>query len=354
MKKCYIHFLEMILFLVYFGCSSQPNYAEFYNSELSEIIESARNTNSFLCVVIGEQSILKEIDYVGLFKNHAQNCNKNIIINYVDISLNENIWYQKTFTPQLYPITCIFNPHGVLIDVVPGNSIESFGYILKSINNNSTSKDFHYNQLYGDEKSEKIQYINQLITIKTKIDKNIDVTSDINSLLMIERHPYVLYFKIQEGLRNKDTIRARDAAMELVKFTCVDDLITYHNEIVYANNIIDSCYNNNAPVLIVKPMLNSQISLLKNETHCIDLILENIGQQDLIVYDIFTSCSCLKVLSQTSFIIKNNSSKTIRLQLESDGNVGYLERFLYISSNSIDTPLTEYKICATIKSDSYE
>jgi hypothetical protein len=69
----------------------------------------------------------------------------NTIYNIVDVNSVDNDWYMKWLCPVSTPLTCIFSSDGILIDLIPGISKESFLYSEEAIKNMAINKLFDIN-----------------------------------------------------------------------------------------------------------------------------------------------------------------------------------------------------------------
>ena len=142
-------------------------------------------------------------------------------------------------------MTCVFSKTGELIDLIPGNSKESFLYTEKSLSNQKANMEFHYNQLYGEEKVNVINDLDCLLSLKIKMDRKENVITKFDSLLNDTiRYPYALYLKLQNQLQFGDTIAAKYTAIAFLQFDTPNDLIEYYNEFIVAQKVIDPTFSN--------------------------------------------------------------------------------------------------------------
>lgn len=344
MKKIY---LICILLASIICCHNKGSVQIYYNKSFHEVSDIAYNSKSPFCVVLIDSQSMESKEFMDMIKTDNISSDK-LIFNFVNTDIEENKWYSKLLSPQVYPVICVFGDSKTLIDLIPGNSKESFSYLNKVIETREPCLDFHYNQKYDKVKIETIHHINTAIILKLKADNNLDVINELDSLFRVTAHPYLLFCKMQNQLQVADTIAAKETAEELLSFDSAQNLLMYYDEFKVANQLLDFAYNETAPILGIT---NNQIELANckiDSSYYLKIIMENQGKKPLKISDILTSCSCVELKSAKRHLINPNESLVLNVEFTPDAT-GELFREVYIISNSLNTPLYTVTINATVK-----
>ena len=342
-------FLCGFVLLITVSCSSNVQKDDiYYNKDFDEITTVASATNHSFCIVLLDSLSITSDEYIEMIQK-SPSIHKGTIYNFVNITADENKWYSKLLLPQIYPVTCVFNSVGQLIDLVSGNSRESVVYIAKAINTGQPCLEFHYNQKYDNDKIEMIHYIDNAIKLKSEIDKGKYIVDKIDSLLQISEHPYLLYWKLQNQLQLNKKTEAKETAKKLLSFDSAKDLLEYYNELLVANQLLDTTYNINTAPLISSPINKIELSDCDiNHKYDLNIEIINKGEKPLKISDILTSCSCVEVKSTKKHIVNSNECLLLNVEFTPDVS-GDLFREVYIISNSLNTPIYTISINATVK-----
>lgn len=334
-----VRILLWFILLIMISCDpGKHEYHVFHEKPFNEILDIAIDADLPFCIILSDSLSINSNKYIDLNRKHKTPIN-NAIYNFVNIDLKDNKWYAKLLSPQIYPVTCVFNTSGVLIDLIPGSSKESFAYVNKVINTKCPFAEFHYNQKYDKDKLELISYINSAIALKLNIDRGQYVVSKIDSMLQVIEHPYILYLKLQNQLQFGKNIEARKTAQELLLFDSAQDLYEYYDEFMIANQLLDSTYNYKTAPLIES--ISNKIELSEcniDQIYHLDIDIVNKGEKTLKISDILTSCSCLKLISSKKHLINFGELLTLRFEFTPDA-LGNIFREVYIASNSKNTPI---------------
>lgn len=315
---------------------------------LTKYLILQKKSNLPFCIVLLDSTNFSSIEYINAL-NEYKISNNSVIYNFADIHFKDNQWYGKLLLPQIYPVTCVFNHIGQLIDLIPGSSKESFVYIDKVIKTENPCLEFHYNQKYDKDKIEVIRFINSAIDLKSKTDYNQHVINKIDSLLQIIEHPYLLYLKLHNQLQFSEENKAKETAEQLLIFDSAQDLFEYYDELFFANQLLDSTYNSKTAPLIAST--SNKIELSKcdiNHTYDLDINIINEGEKPLKISDILTSCSCVKLISTKKHIVNSGESLILKIEFTPDA-IGEIFREVYIASNYLNTPIYKISINANVK-----
>lgn len=347
MIKIFLLFGFVLLLIV--TCTSKKQECNIYhNNDFDEISTIANDANLPFCVVLIDSTIFTADEYINMIKVYNTSYVKTMY-NFINVRLNENKWYSKLLSPRIYPVTCVFNAMGQLVDLVPGSSKESMSYIDKAINTGQPCLEFHYNQKYDQDKIEVIHYINSAVELKSKIYDSEDVIAKIDSLLHVKEHPYLLYLKLQNQVLFNAKIEAKKTADKLLSFDSVQDLLEYHDELLIANQLLDSTYNAKTAPLISSISNNIELSNCKiNHTYNLNIEIINEGEKLLKISDILTSCNCVELKSDKKHIINSGESFILKVVFTPDA-IGDIFREVYIASNSLNTPIYTISINANVE-----
>lgn len=329
------------------SCKKTENHI-LTNCDFAKVKAIASEKKLPFCIVFNDSLSLISSEYIGVIKTYQTPIN-SAIYNFVNINLENNKWYTKLFSPQIYPVTCVFSPLGQLIDLIPGSSKESFAYIAKVINTMCPCAEFHYNQQYDKDKAEIINFTNRAIAIKLKVDSGHYIAAEIDSLFQAAKNPYILYLKLQNQLQFNKISEAKETAKKLLLFDSAQYLFEYYDEFMEANQLLDSTYNYKTAPLIES--VSDKIELSEcylNHKYNLDINIINKGEKPLKISDILTSCSCIKLISATNHIVNSGKSLILKIEFTPD-TTGKLFREIYIASNSIDTPIYVVSINATVQ-----
>lgn len=341
-------FLGSILLIMTSCWHNKQEYIVYYDKSFNEISDTAKKPNLPFCIVLFDSINFSSIEYINVLNEYKTSSN-SVICNFVNIHFKGNQWYSKLLSPQIYPITCVFNRIGELIDIIPGSSKESFAYIDKVINTEEPCLEFHYNQKYDKDKIEVIRYYNSVIELKPEIDRNQYVIHKIDSILRIKEHPYLLYLRLYNLMQFNKKIEAKETAEKLLLFDSAKDLVEYYDELLIANQILDSTYNSKTAPLITSA--SNEIILSEcdiNHTYDLNVDIYNKGEKPLKISEVLTSCSCVKLVSPKKSIVNRGESMTLRIEFTPDTK-GDIFREVYIVSNSLNTPIYTISINAIVR-----
>ena len=291
------------------------------------------------CIIINDSSNISNDDF--LQRLSAMKITSTF--NFIDVRKPTNYWYYKLLVPQILPITCVISK-GVIIDLIPGYSNESILYVKEVVTQQKMSEEFHFNQLYGYEKSQKIDYLNEMLSLKHAIDCE-NFSTDLIPLEVTE--PYALYLCMKGFSQIGDTLLTKIYASKLLEHDSVRSIAIYEEEIAQARKILDNDYGvNNLPQIATHDTITINCQVLQAKDIYIDVL--NKGNNKLIISDIHTSCTCLEYMGANKKIyIEPMSSISLPFLFRSDV-AGNLYREVYIASNSINAPISKVTIVAKV------
>lgn len=342
---------SIILLIPIIMCLSCGNYADidivYYEKTFTESQQISQNLQLPFCIVLYDSLQITPQKYLDKFHANEIVLNKGIF-NFIDITAKKNKWYNKLLSPEMLPLSCIFDVSGELIDLIPGNSKESVLYTDKALRTHDPNPEFHYNKKYNTEKITMINQLNNIFKLKLKVDDKKNAIAEINSIIAELRYPYILFLKLQNQLQFNDSVGAIETAKELLLFDSAKDLFDYTDEFMYANQLIDPNYSvKTAPSIEVNPTSIELKDCKINRTLYLDINITNNGDKILKISDVQTSCSCVKRVKNGKFVIYPKKSATIELEF-TPNVLGNIVREIYIASNSINAPITFVTINACV------
>lgn len=341
-----MHNIICILILVILSsCVNAPIVLYDKSFEEAKDIIKIKNKETPYCIILLDSLQYSSQHRIGIFQELKANSN---VVAYVNIDENDNRWVEKLFRPTILPFACIFL-NDRIIDLIPGDTKESIAYINMAMKNKEMNPNYHFNQLYGEDKAILIRECNQLLTLKEGIDSGKDMQQYILDTMADINNPYMLYLKLKNQEQLNDIAEAKETARLLLSLDSPDDAVLYNEEIFYANHLIDSAYNE-----ATAPQLNfsSQIVELNckvGETRTILLHAKNNGSYPLKIFDVLTSCGCIsKLESYAQMEIYPQTTNTFAFKFNSN-KAGLLENDIYIISNEYKKPITHILIKSNVE-----
>ena len=269
---------------------------------------------------------------------------ENAIYNMVDINVPANGWYMKWLCPMSLPLTCVFSSDGSLVDLIPGATKESFLYTKEALLKGNRTN-FHYVNRFNKKKDKLIPLLNQ--TLKCKIGLDQGVFMELNDSANV-LYPYSYYLRILGKMMDNDTVNARLIAEDMVKLENPYYLSLYRDEFITAKKILNPGFDaSNDPNIRVHKNVITLPDHKIGETVPFNITIYNDGEQPLKVFDIFKSCTCLKLNGANTFTIFPKDSVNVNFTFEAD-QLGEVYRDIFIASNAINAPILYVKTLANV------
>lgn len=340
-----------MLFLSFVLVSCGNSGHIYYGIPFEQLREVAEKNDKPVCLVLYDSSSFSPQDYVKRYSESGNAFNK-AVFGFLDATSSDNAFYGKLFRPDVYPVSCIFDHNGKLIDLIPGCAKESMLYVNKVISDGTMTDEYHYNRDYGESKADRISYFNSVFDIMDMLAKSEDASEKIDSLERVDVCPYLLFLKIKNQVMWQDTVSARLTANSLLAFDTPKDLVTYQEEYHYANKIISSGYNENtAPRISISPSEVNLKDCVKGKTVPVVLKIDNKGKYPLVISGILTSCSCIEMMSDIErYEIYPDDHAYIGFYFTPDV-AGAVHRDIFFASNDYDSPITHIEVHADVVSE---
>lgn len=338
------YFWKITLMLVVIcSCNKKVSRPIYYEDKT--FTEIANETKTPFCIILRDTLSLSIDKYMESIQRYSSS-SKNTVFHFINTEKEQ--WLHKLLLPRVYPVTCIFNSYGKLIDLIPGDTKESFIYISQVLEQEVPNSEFHYNQKYDQEKMDYIDFMNSAIELKDKVDDKIDVVGELDSLFQMVNHPYILYMKLQNQLQTGKDADVTHTAKKLLGFDTMYDKIYFHEELFVASMILDSTLN-----YTTAPMISSETNVIKLDsckqdmTYRLNAYIYNKGKKDLNISEIHTSCSCIEIAGEEKIIVTSGDSYPLSIEFTPDAK-GNVYREVYIISNSLNTPVYTISVEATV------
>ena len=330
------------------GCSDKENTV--YNNKSFEDIKSiAESDKKPFCLVLTDSSQNLSKLYLSSLKENYNNLTQKAIYNIVDINVEETKWLMKWLMPPYIPLTCIFSYDGILIDVIPGMSKETFLYSEKAITLLKATA-FHWPNNFHKNKQKVISYLNQLLDHKKNIALGVYKSSGFDNPVDSLNYPYAVYLKLDGALKLKDTANAIQAAKSLLELEDPSVFELFSDEFMTAKKIVTPNFNlsDEANIKVNKTQVLLE-NCKVNEKYPISLIVFNDGKRPLKIKGINLSCTCLSLEEEEKeIIIKGKEQQEIKV-IFTPNDTGKLSRDIFITSNAINTQNLHINVQAYVK-----
>ena len=341
-------FIVTLLFgLFLISCSNESEDIIYNNETFQDIVSIANRKNKAFCIVLidsTQNSTQKHCFNIRSKKRIADNA----IYNIVDINFSPHEWYMKWVYPMSLPLTCIFSKDGLLVDLIPGATKETFLYTKEAISNMKMTK-YHYPNRFNLTKQRVIPLLNQILKCKTDLERGIYTSTILDNSIDSLKYPFPYYLKIVGELMENDTIESRLIAKSMLELENPYSLELFRNEFIVAKSTLYPNFNiNDEPNIRVDKNVIYLADCRLGEEIPITVLIYNDGNRPLDVLGIFTSCSCLKQINYTEkFTVSSKDSTVVNFKFKA-GEQGEAIRDIFIASNAINKPILYVKVQANI------
>lgn len=339
LKMKYYLIIFTSLLLAFVSCSTkQKNILQ--NEDFNVVLQKAIERELNFCIVLLDTTDLTS----KIYMENLLKINKNIVFNLVYSDDKKSNWYKEWLYTNSTPITCIFTSTGRLVDIIPGASRKCFNCINNTIDKGLMCDDLKYYNNFSMEKNDVIPLLDEIIQCKFSVDKGVNVSSRIDSLLDSIKYPYITYLKMINSLNIEESEDAQSAAKQLLSYNDDLELEIYPKLFSFAKGVIDPNYNSK-----IEPVLECQASIcldncVKDVAKPFKLEISNTGETPLEILDIQLDCSCVSLNSEKKCIILPRESQTFNFEFIANKE-GKLIREVFIKSNGIQ-PIKRVKIVA--------
>lgn len=339
--------LFILSFLCLYGCSSK-DATIYFNKTFEEISSCAKAQSKQFCIVLIDSTQNSSKHYLTALRENYKDLPQKAIYNIVGVHDTENDWYFKWLHPVSLPLTCIFSPDGVLIDLIPGTSRETFLYTEEAVKTMEKT-DFHFPNRFGVNKKKAIPLLNSLLRQKEYLNSGVYTPSEIDPLIDSLSYPYSKHLKLIGALMVHDTMAAQRAAAALLDLETPYCMELYKKEFITAKKVLNPDFNINTEPNIRVDRDSIRLDNCKiHERMPIDVAVYNDGDQPLKISKIHLSCSCLEqAANKEDIVIEANGSQVVKFYFTPE-NEGEVLRDIFIASNAINIPVLHINIVANV------
>lgn len=305
-------FFHVLIISTLCVCSSCKNDAIIvYDYSLEQTKEVAASEGKDFCIVLSHPGCPPCASFIeNLEKRQNKHLTGKVIFNVVDVSQPENKWYSHWLCTGAFPTTCVFSPEGKLKAVVSGVTKVGMQCIESAVDGNAKCADYLYEKHYPID-GNYLELLNNLLICKHDLAHGKDIGEAIDACLRQSDSPYPVYLK---SLNEKNQGRQEEAAR------CAKRMLEFEEN--YYSYVYDDLYQEAKYIANpdYKPEEDAILSVVE-EIRLTDCLVDepvhfkvqvtNSGKFPLLVRDIQTSCSCLKLSSIPRFRLKPGESADI-------------------------------------------
>ena len=304
-----------------------------YDLTLEEVKNIAETAGKDFCVVLSHPDCPPCASFIeNLDNRHNKNLIDKVIFNVVDASQPANKWYTHWLCTGAFPTTCVFSSEGKLKSVVSGLTKAGMQCIESTVDGNAKCADYFYEKHYpitGDY----LLLLNNLLICKNDLDNGKDIGEAIDTCIRQSNSPYPIFLK---SLNEKNQGRQEEAAQyakRMLEFEETYYSYVYDDLYQQAKYIANPNYNpeEDAILSVVEEILLTDCKV--DEPLRFTVQITNSGKFPLLVRDIQTSCSCLKLSSSPRFKLKPGESTDIEAVFTAEGK-GLFYREIMIFSDA--------------------
>lgn len=340
--------LLLIIVICLLGCGDKGSIV-YTNKTFEDINSIAVNENRAFCIILIDSSQELSKKYLECLQKDYKYLTKRAIYNIADVKSETNKWYRKWLQPTSLPLTCIFSSEGLLIDLIPGASKETFLYSAEAIKQTHATA-FHWPNRFKRNKNEVIPFLSALLKQKRSIDSNINNSYELDHLVDSIYYPYSLYLKLARAQKAQDSLVSQEAAAALVETETPFNLNLYLEEYILAKKILDQTFDIKAEPNIRVSTDNIVLSNSKiNLQAPVHIVIYNDGDLPLKIDKIHISCSCLELRGKNEDIIINGKKSYVAKFLFTPQSRGLTSRDIFIASNAINNPLLHINVSTNIR-----
>lgn len=324
----------MVIAACFFSsCRKDADAVIFYDQTFEQIKENAAAEGKDFIIILSRTNCPPCVDYV---KNLNSRMNKSlygkVIFNVVDSSLPENQWYSHWLCTGAYPTTCVFSPKGELKAVVSGMTSPVMQCIESAVGGDTKCGDYFYDKRYH-VKGNHLSLLNKLLICKHDLENGKDISDAIDACLRQTDSPYPVYLKcVNEKNQGRDEEAAR-YAKRLFEYDETYYTYVYEDLFLQAKYIVNPDYKpeDDALLSVVEEVQLDNCEV--NEPRYFSVQVTNSGKFPLLIRNIQTSCSCMKLLSPTRMRLKPGESVNIEAEFTSE-TMGEFYREIIIFSDA--------------------
>ncbi len=348
LNKYYKIFALIVVGVMLYSCKNtgKKELVILYDYSLEEVKTMAEQEDKAFCIVMSRPDCPPCVHYVQNLGELYRDMATTVIFNIVDISLPENKWYQQWLCSDANPTTCVFSRDGHLTAVVSGGLMPSFNCIKSSILGNSQCAAYFYEKNFP-AKSGAIAMLNTLLSCKLKLEDGEDISNEIETCLGKKSYPYSVFLKY---LNEEKQGRHEEAVYWAKQFLSFNNRIYNH---VYGDlyapikKFVNPNYTpaDDAVLSVVNEVRLERCQV--NVPLRFSIKISNTGKSPMFLYDIGTSCDCIKLISASEQTLMPQETKIVDFEFTADTQ-GELSREITFISNATNS-MEKIQVLAKVK-----
>jgi len=353
MKQLFHRAIFLIAILTVIGlfhsCTNKTDrLIVLYDQGFEQINALAKKKGKHFCIVLSRPNCPPCQHYIIHLGELYKDLASKVIFNVVDVSLPENQWYMHWLATGASPTTTIFSPNGELKAVVAGITKNAIECIKSSIASNTECSRYFY-QNHFRTNSDVMQVLNTLLACKLDLDKGKDISETINVALARSQHPYTVYLKsiseVAKGQHEEAAYWANDF-LQMVNSNSYFSRV-YSNVNAQIRTIINPNYTpGDEGILSVVGEVALGDRKFKQPAP-FSLTLTNTGSSELIIHDIQSGCTCVRLASKRTLTLQPQESQKVDFVFTGDVRGDVFREITFFSNGS--NPMQRVRLTATVQ-----
>jgi len=325
--------LFLLLAMLMVSCKRQSAAEILYEKSFDDMKTLAGKANKPFCVVLSNTDCPPCSIYVNnLNDTHAQLC-ADALFDVVDVTQDENRWWQQWLNCSGLPTTVIFTPSGKLSAVVSGAADKCFDCIRSVLKGEPACAAYLYTRQFQSS-GDLFPALDAVLNCKFRLEQGENIDEAISNTFDQIVYPYNIYLKCLNEQKQGNHEMVVALAKKLLHFDDAYNVRMYDNLLNEVRLIIDPEYSNpeNRAVLAVEKELKLD-GCYPNAPVKFKITVKNEGQAPLEISDITVSCSCVKLKSEKKHTIAAGKSADIDFEFTAEHEGVFYREISFVSND---------------------
>jgi hypothetical protein len=303
-----------------------------YDHSLDQMTAIAAEAGTDFCVVLSEPDCRPcETLIKGLTSVMNRGASTKIPYNVVDVTQAENRWYTHWLCTHVFPTTCLFSADGKLKAVIPGTERSSIDCLESSVEGNTKCADYLYVNHFKMRGSH-IDILNDLLACKRVMDAGEEVGNALDAVMAVADYPWPVWLKTLDAQKHGRDEEAVEMAKRMTEFHDNYLSLVYGDLIAQAKYIINPDYEPADDAMLATAEEIVLDGCKKGKPHYFSVEVTNSGKAPLVVRDITTSCTCLKLLSPKQLMLEPGASSQLELEFTAEDKGDFYREVIFFSN----------------------
>jgi len=354
MKKNFYHTFFLIATLITTGlfhsCANRnERLVVLYDKEFEYVKALAKKEGKHFGIILSRPDCPPCQHYIKHLGELYKDLASKVIFNIVDVSLPEHQWYRHWLATGASPTTCIFSPNGELKAVVAGITKNAIECIKSSIAGNTGCSRYFYRNHFRTS-SDVIEVLNTLLNCKLDLDKGKDISDAINVALARSQHPYTVYLKSLSEVIKGQQAEAAYWANEFLQMVNSSSYLSrvYSNVNAKMRTIINPNHRPGEDEGILSVVEKIALGDRRfRQSDPFSLTLTNTGSSELVVHDIQSGCTCVRLASERTLTLQPQESQNVDFIFTGDIRGDVFREITFFSNGA--NPMQRVRLMATVK-----